>query len=306
MNQLNGVLHVIDPPQHGTLAADPNDPRSVLYTPAQDYQGLDSFTYQWEYDQLDYWTHQPVGRLLTNVASQAIQVGNWVDLVPDNTYQNDPHHGISGVGEQETMTLTLQNPRGDGLPCTGYWSLYFDRSMIHVYTSDGKEVLPDRSDGWAPPGSRFIEQIPGYGSKTLTLRVVGVGAGTATITAYWTVWGCSVGQLGWIWATDTAVGFSILDADIDSDNNSYLGLYGGPDHTRQEEYLEDNPYGLGKIVIPNWGDTDGDGIPDCWDGYWVGTAYLGQDDPAPRAVRPNDGADSRTDRSLGGNHRVRL
>ncbi len=211
---LNGVLSYTDP-QHGTLAADPNDPRSVLYTPAQDYQGLDSFTYQWEYDQLDYWTHQPVGRLLTNVASQAIQVGNWVDLVPDNTYQNDPHHGISGVGEQETMTLTLQNPRGDGLPCTGCWSLNFDRNIVHVYTSDGNEILPNDPTGWGPIGSSIIETVPGYSSKEVTLTVVGVGGGTTGVDATWWVWGWGGGaQPGWMWKTYQNISYTVVGVDI--------------------------------------------------------------------------------------------
>ncbi|NLF06487.1 MAG: hypothetical protein GX594_00690 [Pirellulaceae bacterium] len=65
-----------------------------------------------------------------------------------------------------------------------------------------------------------------------------------------------------------------IDMDIDSDNNNG---YGSPDHSDQEEYLEANPYGLGKLIIPNWLDFDQDGVLNCWDGYFVGSAYLGQD-----------------------------
>ncbi len=187
----------------------------MFYTPAQDYQGLDSFQYKWEYDQLDDWG-QPTGdRLFTNVASQAIQVGNWVDLVPDNTYQNDPHHGISGVGEQETMTLTLQNPRGDGLPCTGCWSLNFDRNIVHVYTSDGNEILPNDPTGWGPIGSSIIETVPGYSSKEVTLTVVGVGGGTTGVDATWWVWGWGGGaQPGWMWKTYQNISYTVVGVDI--------------------------------------------------------------------------------------------
>ncbi len=55
------------------------------------------------------------------------------------------------------------------------------------------------------------------------------------------------------------------DLNIDSDNNDG---YGKPDHSDQEEYLEDNPYGLGKLILPNWEDTNGDQVLDCWDGYY--------------------------------------
>ncbi len=173
------------------------------------------FRYKWAYDQLDYWG-QPTGdRLFTNVASQAIQVGNWVDLVPDNTYQNDPHHGISGVGEQETMTLTLQNPRGDGLPCTGCWSLNFDRNIVHVYTSDGNEILPNDPTGWGPIGSSIIETVPGYSSKEVTLTVVGVGGGTTGVDATWWVWGWGGGaQPGWMWKTYQNISYTVVGVDI--------------------------------------------------------------------------------------------
>ncbi|GAB6188029.1 hypothetical protein [Thermopirellula anaerolimosa] len=65
-----------------------------------------------------------------------------------------------------------------------------------------------------------------------------------------------------------------VDIDIDSDNTAD---FAGPDRSAQEEYLEAHPYGLGKVIVPNWGDADGDGVLDCWDGYWVGTSYF-QDD----------------------------
>ncbi len=216
---LNGVLEIVTPPQHGTVAADPYNSSSVLYTPDAGYRGLDSFTYDWEYDEIDYYTHQSIGRIFTNVATQAVQVGNWLDVVPATTYQNDPHQSILGVGEKETTTLLLQNPRGDGVPATGYWSLNFDPNLIHVYTSDGQEVVPDSGGGFSTtgkdPGSRVIVTVPGYSSTAVTLTVVGIGGGVADLDATWHVWGWTGGpQAGWTWSTYQEVKYTVVEVDI--------------------------------------------------------------------------------------------
>jgi hypothetical protein len=57
-----------------------------------------------------------------------------------------------------------------------------------------------------------------------------------------------------------------IDLDIDSDNSS-LGSAAG--RTALEEFLEDHDYAPGKVIVPNFGDFDNDGILDCWDGYKV-------------------------------------
>ncbi len=142
-------------------------------------------------------------------------MGNWLDVVPATTYQNDPHQSILGVGERETTTLLLQNPRGDGVPATGYWSLNFDRNLIHVYTSDGQEVVPDSGGGFSTtgenPGSRVIVTVPGYSSKAVTLTVVGIGGGVADLDATWHVWGWTGGpQAGWTWDTTETAEFTVL------------------------------------------------------------------------------------------------
>ena len=129
---------------HGSVGIDPNHFGCVLYTPAAGYRGLDSFSYHWEYDVHDYLGNT-IGRAATDIATESIQVGNWVDLVPDTSYGGDVHQSILGVGDGETATLTLQNPRSNGVLGTGYWALYFDRSQIRVYGAAGNELLPGPS-----------------------------------------------------------------------------------------------------------------------------------------------------------------
>ena len=115
----NHTSDVLNTP-HGTISAGSDG--YVLYTPNAGFQGLDSFTYNWSYDAKDE-DGVPVGgpRLTTNTATFSIQVGNWIDLLPATTYDNDVHKSILGVGQSETTTLVLQNPRGDGVPAFGFW-----------------------------------------------------------------------------------------------------------------------------------------------------------------------------------------
>jgi hypothetical protein len=67
-------------------AEEENNFGCFLYTPDPGYRGLDSFSYHWVYDEIDYVTGQVVGRATSNTATESIQVGNWVDLVPANSY----------------------------------------------------------------------------------------------------------------------------------------------------------------------------------------------------------------------------
>jgi hypothetical protein len=66
-----------------------------------------------------------------------------------------------------------------------------------------------------------------------------------------------------------------IDLDIDSDNynnnNPSLGTRVMPERSEREENYEVHDYGFGKVIIPNWGDSDNDKILDCWDGYQQGS-----------------------------------
>ena len=65
--------------------------------------------------------------------------------------------------------------------------------------------------------------------------------------------------------------------DNDSENISPLAA---PNGSAQEEYLEDNPtYALGKLIQPNTGDINQDGVLDCWDGYNIGWDDLTHSNP---------------------------
>ena len=118
---------------------------------------------------------------------------------------------LLAVGDSETTTLVLQNPRGDGISATGYWALNFERSMIRVYDGNGKEILP-----WSPwtGGATFLETVP-Y-QKQITVTVVGVSAGEADLKAYWNTWACDIGQneqrwySPWHWTTNQIVSHSVM------------------------------------------------------------------------------------------------
>ena len=58
---------------------------------------------------------------------------------------------------------------------------------------------------------------------------------------------------------------------IDSDNNG--GHFGPPDFSSNElAYKYDETY-YGKLILPNWGDFDHDGVLDCWDGFGCYSYY---------------------------------
>jgi len=66
-----------------------------------------------------------------------------------------------------------------------------------------------------------------------------------------------------------------IDLDIDSFNTS---RFAAPSRTQAEDDIEDDPELFGKIIQPNFGDRDKDGILDCWDGFGF-TGYYTQANP---------------------------
>ena len=187
----------------------------ALYTPTPGHSGLDSCSYHWVYNGLDYWTHQVIGTTTTNIATESIQVGNWVDLVPETSYGGDVHQSILGVGDGETATLTLQNPRSNGVLGTCYWALYFDRSQIRVYDAAGNELLPGPSI-LSVGGATYLAAVAG--EQEITLTVVGVSAGYTTLTAKWCQWASdhSDGYLcdPWYWGATQQVNYTVVGVDI--------------------------------------------------------------------------------------------
>ena len=66
------------------------------------------------------------------------------------------------------------------------------------------------------------------------------------------------------WAAKVASG---IDLDIDNDNNSTDGIFGGPDHDLEEDKWESDETKPGKFIPVNDGDEDKDGIPGLADGF---------------------------------------
>ena len=207
----NAVLVIDVEPAHGQLADDPSN-CSVVYTPTAGYRGLDEFYYHWEYDTFNYDApHEKTGTAITNTSREQIQVGNWIDLVPETTYQ--PGKSLLAVGSSETTTLTLQNPRGDDISTTGFWSLNFEPSMIRVYDPQGNEIISNTL-GYGAEGSTYLKTVSG--EETVTLTVVGVGAGEAHLQAFWHTYACDIGQNdqrwypSWHWNTSQTVNFAVM------------------------------------------------------------------------------------------------
>ncbi len=234
-------------PAHGTLS-DGAYWTDVKYTPAEGFQGVDSFSYHWVYDA--YANGQVIYRYSTNVGRIQIQVGPWVDLTPTDPYTTDT--ALVGVGGSTTVTLTLQNPRADGYtsggnwqacPSTGYWQLTFMTSQIRVYEADGTEVLPD---------STFLNTVAG--EDQITLTVVGVSAGQAYLSARWNVWDCADTYYpglvpGWYFYNTHQVTVDVVavDLSIDSDNNDG---YGAPDHSAKRSICRTTRTALARSLSP--------------------------------------------------------
>ncbi|MCD4728702.1 MAG: putative Ig domain-containing protein, partial [Pirellulales bacterium] len=282
MSYCNGVLYIDAPPAHGTLQLDPDYLGCVLYAPDLDYRGLDTFAYHWEYEILDYWhpyTLPPLGRAETNVSQQQIQVGNWVDLEVEEEYAED--QAVLAVGGKTTTTLTLQNPRADGVSTPGFWELNFNPDLIRVYDTSGKEILPPPSMSCGWPGSTFLETVADQ--KQITLTVVGVSAGQAELTASWNAWGGEHDSTlypdqalfdGWHWVTTQSVDFAVVEVDIDTDSNND----GNVDRTDAEDAVEDvagSGVGqVGKRIFVNTDDDNKNGKADSSD---VKSAYTAPD-----------------------------
>ncbi len=78
-------------------------------------------------------------------------------------------------------------------------------------------------------------------------------------------------------------GFSTLDIDIDSDNNNGLGM---PDRSPEEELVENTPGQPGKILLPNTGDANDNGIPDFAD-FTAGAGFAPMVVEVPEEVDVN-------------------
>ncbi len=115
--------------------------------------------------------------MATNGATEYVQVGDWVKIETAAVDTYADHKAAVAQGDSTTVTLTLQNPRGDGVAVTGYWSLSFDPDVIHVYAAANAEILP---------GQTFLTTVAD--TKTITVTVVGASGGSSDLALLWRVW----------------------------------------------------------------------------------------------------------------------
>ena len=183
----NGVLNIVSGPSHGTLEIVPATATAaayVRYTPTAGYHGLDSFQYNWTYQKLHYVNGVLVsfGTATTNTAVESIQVGDCVSL--------DLGSSELIVGGTTMATLTIQNPRLDGVPMASYWGLEFDRSRLRMFGLNGRELLPfipGTWGSWNRPGSTFPTP---FSPQTQSYRVYWVFQSieetpSTPVTVYW-------------------------------------------------------------------------------------------------------------------------
>ena len=218
----NAQLVIDQYPQHGTISelATMGLP-TLSYTPDPGYRGLDIFYYHWSYNEINYWPpYNVIGRTTTNVAREEIQVAPWVDLVPQETYA-DHATMLLGVGQTETATLTLQNPRGDGVPTAERWYLDFNPDVIQV-SMNGQQIEPGGFAYGEFSGSVFTN-IVGT-TRQFTLTITSVGGGEDTLSAISYAWSGPLDHVpitdtvldaGWHFSTEQDVTVNVPTLDIE-------------------------------------------------------------------------------------------
>ncbi len=126
---------------------------------------------------------------------------------------------------------------------TGQYILQANNSAVLMWDSATKTKQINSYYGGSNSGYTG-ESIPYTGQQTIWLE--GVSPGSTTITLAWqgTPAGGSTGDGRPIYGGSVTVTSWGIDVDIDSDNTQAI------EHSNWEETLEDNPYGLGKLIYP--------------------------------------------------------
>lgn len=158
---------------------------------------------------------------------------------PNNAFNNsiiDLTNPVIGSDSVIDVFLTLLDPANSALDFFGPGQdlvLSIAGDEYHINTSDGNE-------------QHFIELDTDYLSQLST-------ADFLTISIFMNNDAANV-----LWQ----FGFNTLDLDADSDNNNGLGM---PDQSPAEELIDADLTQVGKILRPNTGDADDDGIPNYAD-----------------------------------------
>ena len=228
----NPYFYIDELPSHGSLDNTEGTDGYVNYTPDTNFRGLDTFTYHWEYDRHDYsYPYGIIGRATTNIAHEYVQVGQFCDLMVDGMPVVDGKY-VLGAGQTKTIMLTLDNPRGDGVPATGKWSVSYDPKVMKV-SCGGDESLPNQS--------HLIRDLSS--SQTITLSVTGVSGGSTGIYASWNVWSDPTASPAYQFGVggSQSLGIQAAGVDIDTDSNND----GTIDHLTDDPIEEQDP---GKVL----------------------------------------------------------
>jgi len=155
---------------------------TFYYTPEPNYQGVDVFSYHWDW--CTYNSHYQ-----ENIHGESrsyrveIPVGKTIDLTVESPYATDTgdiDQALLVVGEEWGLTLSLDNPQGDGCPTAGYWYLCYPENII-IKDKDGKELIPYAT-------TLELNTVPYDKEISLTVTATSSGWGSADITAYWVPW----------------------------------------------------------------------------------------------------------------------
>ena len=142
--------------------------------------------------------------------------------------------------------LTPDIPRDRGV-----FELVFNPAVVKVWDSKAKEnqIYPTNDDYF---GVYFSP------SELRDFWVEGLGVGSTEFVLRWQAYSQDVPGVGacdlrYLQGNLLTIRVSGIDLDIDSDNNNG---FEPPPGTEWEEFLEDNKYGLGKLVMQNYNDPD--------------------------------------------------
>ncbi len=130
---------------------------------------------------------------------------------------------------------------------TGAFRLYVSGGAVRVWDSPNKTNLIASDDG-VEGSINGVAVIPYTGQPTIWLEGVAPGQTIITLGWYGRTNAALTGDSHEIYGGTVTVTVWGIDLDIDSDNDNGFDYPEGDDW---EEFLEDNEYGVGKLVYPN-------------------------------------------------------
>jgi hypothetical protein len=141
-------------------------------------------------------------------------------------------------------------------PDDGQFVFSYNPGIIRVWDSADKVqlILPYGHYAGGPNG--FVDTPTVQYTGQRTVFVEGIRHGTTPITLEWVSneaivgWHSSMCEYPFLAHSYGSIDVTVwsLDLDIDSDNDNGFNY---PENDDWEEYLEDSPYGIGKMLVPN-------------------------------------------------------